>query len=41
MFYLSFFSLCLLGKKKQLHVDKPHEDLVGGPYDAMDDDDFM
>ncbi|CAL9224619.1 unnamed protein product [Arabidopsis halleri] len=29
------------GKKKQLHVDKPDDDLVGGPYDAMDDDDFM
>ncbi|ESQ47334.1 hypothetical protein EUTSA_v10027912mg [Eutrema salsugineum] len=29
------------GKKKQLHVDKPDDDLVAGPYDAMDDDDFM
>ncbi|CAH8385175.1 unnamed protein product [Eruca vesicaria subsp. sativa] len=29
------------GKKKQLHVDKPDDDLVSGPYDAMDDDDFM
>lgn len=30
-----------LGKKKQLHVDKPDDDLVSGPYGAMDDDDFM
>lgn len=29
------------GKKKQLHVDKPDDDLVSGPYGAMDDDDFM
>ncbi|CAK7338902.1 unnamed protein product [Dovyalis caffra] len=30
------------GKKKQLHVDKPDDDLVGNPYDALDDyDDFM
>ncbi|CAN8272756.1 unnamed protein product [Cochlearia groenlandica] len=29
------------GKKKQLHVDKPDDDLISGPYDAMDDDDFM
>uniref|UniRef100_A0A1J3K8R4 Eukaryotic translation initiation factor 3 subunit J n=1 Tax=Noccaea caerulescens TaxID=107243 RepID=A0A1J3K8R4_NOCCA len=29
------------GKKKQLHVDKPDDDLVTGPYGAMDDDDFM
>ncbi|XP_010435579.1 PREDICTED: eukaryotic translation initiation factor 3 subunit J [Camelina sativa] len=28
-------------KKKQLHVDKPDDDLVSGPYGAMDDDDFM
>ncbi|XP_024007628.1 eukaryotic translation initiation factor 3 subunit J [Eutrema salsugineum] len=29
------------GKKKQLLVDKPNDDLVAGPYDAMDDFDFM
>ncbi|CAH8385682.1 unnamed protein product [Eruca vesicaria subsp. sativa] len=29
------------GKKKQLHVDKPDDDLVSGPYGAMDDDEFM
>jgi translation initiation factor 3 subunit J len=29
------------GKKKQLHVDKADDDLVTGPYGAMDDDDFM
>ncbi|CAH8257130.1 unnamed protein product [Arabidopsis lyrata] len=29
------------GKKKQLIVDKPDDDLVAGPYDAMDDFDFM
>ncbi|CAN8238336.1 unnamed protein product [Cochlearia groenlandica] len=29
------------GKKKQLLVDKPDDDLVAGPYDAMDDFDFM
>lgn len=29
------------GKKKQLLVDKPDDDLVAGPYDAMDDYDFM
>ncbi|KAL1215218.1 hypothetical protein V5N11_016984 [Cardamine amara subsp. amara] len=29
------------GKKKQLIVDKPDDDLVAGPYDAMDDYDFM
>ncbi|XP_027342873.1 eukaryotic translation initiation factor 3 subunit J-A-like isoform X2 [Abrus precatorius] len=30
-----------VGKKKQLHVDKPDEDLVTEPYDALDDYDFM
>ncbi|XP_010553865.1 PREDICTED: eukaryotic translation initiation factor 3 subunit J-like [Tarenaya hassleriana] len=29
------------GKKKQLHVDKPDEDVVVDPYDALDDYDFM
>ncbi|XP_048227083.1 eukaryotic translation initiation factor 3 subunit J isoform X2 [Ricinus communis] len=29
------------GKKKQLHVDKPDEDLVVDSYDALDDYDFM
>eukprot|EP00258_Populus_trichocarpa_P028390 XP_024444409.1 eukaryotic translation initiation factor 3 subunit J-like isoform X2 [Populus trichocarpa] len=29
------------GKKKQLHVDKPEDDLVVNPYDALDDVDFM
>ncbi|CAH8387856.1 unnamed protein product [Eruca vesicaria subsp. sativa] len=29
------------GKKKQLIVDKANDDLVAGPYDAMDDFDFM
>ncbi|CAH2065656.1 unnamed protein product [Thlaspi arvense] len=29
------------GKKKQLLLDKPDDDLVAGPYDAMDDFDFM
>ncbi|KAL9381430.1 hypothetical protein Peur_027087 [Populus x canadensis] len=29
------------GKKKQLHVDKPDDDLVVNPYDALDDVDFM
>ncbi|KAJ7970180.1 Eukaryotic translation initiation factor 3 subunit J [Quillaja saponaria] len=29
------------GKKKQLHVDKPDDDLVVSGYDALDDDDFM
>lgn len=29
------------GKKKQLHVDKPDEDFVAEPYDALDDYDFM
>ncbi|XP_010415148.1 PREDICTED: eukaryotic translation initiation factor 3 subunit J [Camelina sativa] len=29
------------GKKKQLIIDKPNDDLVAGPYDAMDDFDFM
>ncbi|EOA35694.1 hypothetical protein CARUB_v10020920mg [Capsella rubella] len=29
------------GRKKQLIVDKPDDDLVAGPYDAMDDFDFM
>ncbi|MQL80116.1 hypothetical protein Taro_012565 [Colocasia esculenta] len=29
-------------KKKQLHVDKPDDDMVsGGTYDALDDYDFM
>ncbi|EHA8592294.1 Eukaryotic translation initiation factor 3 subunit J [Cocos nucifera] len=28
-------------KKKQLHVDKPDDDLVGGGYDDFDDYDFM
>ncbi|KAF7820311.1 eukaryotic translation initiation factor 3 subunit J-like [Senna tora] len=28
-------------KKKQLHVDKPDDDLVAAPYDALDDYDFM
>lgn len=29
------------GKKKQLHVDKPDDDLVVDTYDALDDYDFM
>uniref|UniRef100_A0A1J3JTC3 Eukaryotic translation initiation factor 3 subunit J n=1 Tax=Noccaea caerulescens TaxID=107243 RepID=A0A1J3JTC3_NOCCA len=29
------------GRKKQLQVDKADDDLVAGPYDAMDDFDFM
>ncbi|XP_054814035.1 LOW QUALITY PROTEIN: uncharacterized protein LOC129314576 [Prosopis cineraria] len=30
------------GKKKQLHLDKPDEDLVSDPYSALDDyDEFM
>ncbi|KAL5743497.1 hypothetical protein ACOSQ2_026613 [Xanthoceras sorbifolium] len=29
------------GKKKQLHVDKPDDDLAVGQYDALDDYDFM
>ncbi|XP_022741484.1 eukaryotic translation initiation factor 3 subunit J-like isoform X2 [Durio zibethinus] len=29
------------GKKKQLHVDKPDDDLVVNAYDDMDEDDFM
>ncbi|XVF66169.1 hypothetical protein PTKIN_Ptkin10aG0013800 [Pterospermum kingtungense] len=29
------------GKKKQLHVDKPDDDLVVNAYDDADDDDFM
>ncbi|KAJ7975356.1 Eukaryotic translation initiation factor 3 subunit J [Quillaja saponaria] len=29
------------GKKKQLHVDKPDDDLVVSGYDALDDYDFM
>ncbi|KAJ4869084.1 Translation initiation factor eIF3 subunit [Raphanus sativus] len=29
------------GKKKQLIVDKANDDLVAGPYDAMDDFEFM
>ncbi|WCJ41947.1 Eukaryotic translation initiation factor 3 subunit J [Euphorbia peplus] len=29
------------GKKKQLHVDKPDDDLVVAGYDALDDYDFM
>ncbi|KAJ8760942.1 hypothetical protein K2173_021980 [Erythroxylum novogranatense] len=29
------------GKKKQLHVDKPDDDLVVDHYDALDDYDFM
>lgn len=28
-------------KKKQLHVDKVDDDIVGGAYDALDDYDFM
>ncbi|CAH2079606.1 unnamed protein product [Thlaspi arvense] len=28
-------------EKKKLHLDKPDDDLVAGPYGAMDDDDFM
>eukprot|EP01018_Ginkgo_biloba_P013978 Gb_31801 [translate_table: standard] len=28
-------------KKKQLHVDKPDDDTLVGPYDAIDDYDFM
>lgn len=28
-------------KKKQLHVDKPDDDLVVDTYDALDDYDFM
>ncbi|XP_010933261.1 uncharacterized protein [Elaeis guineensis] len=28
-------------KKKQLHVDRPDDDLVGGAYDDFDDYDFM
>ncbi|XWS38986.1 hypothetical protein CRYUN_Cryun18bG0011100 [Craigia yunnanensis] len=29
------------GKKKQLHVDKPDDDLVVNAYDGMDEYDFM
>uniref|UniRef100_A0A2P2KVC2 Eukaryotic translation initiation factor 3 subunit J n=2 Tax=Rhizophora mucronata TaxID=61149 RepID=A0A2P2KVC2_RHIMU len=29
------------GKKKQLHLDKPDDDLVADPYDPLDDYDFM
>lgn len=29
------------GKKKQLHVDKPDDDIAVGQYDAVDDYDFM
>lgn len=29
------------GKKKQLHVDKPDDDIVVDTYDALDDYDFM
>lgn len=29
------------GKKKQLNVDKPDDDIVSDRYDAMDDYDFM
>ncbi|XP_039025178.1 uncharacterized protein LOC120158390 [Hibiscus syriacus] len=29
------------GKKKQLHVDKPDDDLVVNAYDDVDDYDFM
>ncbi|KAG6777342.1 hypothetical protein POTOM_017163 [Populus tomentosa] len=29
------------GKKKQLHVGKPGDDLAGDTYDALDDYDFM
>ncbi|KAI4352022.1 hypothetical protein L6164_006312 [Bauhinia variegata] len=29
------------GKKKQLHLDKPDEDLAAQTYDALDDYDFM
>jgi hypothetical protein len=39
--HLDFYSFLAAGKKKQLHVDKPDDDLVVNPYDALDDDDFM
>ncbi|KAB5516793.1 hypothetical protein DKX38_027441 [Salix brachista] len=29
------------GKRKQLHADKPEDDLVVNPYDTLDDYDFM
>ncbi|CAA7021666.1 unnamed protein product [Microthlaspi erraticum] len=29
------------GRKKQLQLDKADDDLVAGPYDAMDDFNFM
>ncbi|ONK72139.1 uncharacterized protein A4U43_C04F16190 [Asparagus officinalis] len=29
------------GKKKQLHVDKPDDDVAAGHYDDVDDYDFM
>lgn len=29
------------GKKKQLHVDRPDDDIVVDTYDALDDYDFM
>lgn len=28
-------------KKKQLHIDKPDDDVILNPYDALDDYDFM
>ncbi|KAJ6693156.1 hypothetical protein OIU85_003966 [Salix viminalis] len=28
-------------KRKQLHVNKPEDDLVVNPYNALDDYDFM
>ncbi|KAG5227357.1 eukaryotic translation initiation factor [Salix suchowensis] len=34
-------SASVTGKKKQLHVDKPEDDLVVNPYDTLDDYDFM
>lgn len=33
--------ICSGGKKKQLHVDKPDDDIVVDTYDALDDYDFM
>lgn len=33
--------ICSGGKKKQLHVDRPDDDIVVDTYDALDDYDFM
>lgn len=38
---LLFWWLCPGAKKKQLHVDKPDDDVVVNAYDDIDDYDFM